>query len=62
MAGSLVNAAAVKRYALAVARGSRHHEYTRVGQDVIAAAEAAVRLEVERIVARQPSKGKTIRA
>lgn len=57
----LVSRSLLRRLLLDTSAGQRHHTFTRVDPECYAAADAVVRAWANRIVAAQPSSGKTIR-
>lgn len=57
---SLLNKSKVKALTLEVARKSRTHEFTRVSENWFTELEAALRSEIQKKIARAPSKGKTL--
>ena len=57
---TLINKRAVKRFALDASQ-TRHHKFTRVGEEFYSKAEAALRKFINEHVHRLPSSGRTIR-
>lgn len=60
MNGSLLNAAALRRYALDHWNTARAHKKNRVSREFFDRCEAAVRAHVRGEIARGPSQGKTL--
>lgn len=60
MNGSLLNRAALRRFALDHWADTRAHKKTRVSQEFFDRCEAAVRAHVRCEIQRGPSKGKTL--
>lgn len=56
----LISPSKVRRYLLDTAKKTRAHKFTRVSQETLDAAEAAVRSFCARHVAAAPSKGVTL--
>ena len=60
MSARLISPSKVKAYVLEQAKKTRYHSFERVSGSVYDKVEAACRHECDKIVAAQPSKGKTI--
>jgi hypothetical protein len=60
MARTLINAAAVKQYALDASTSDRGGKFTRVSKTFLNDVEANVQRMVRRLVQAHPSKGKTL--
>lgn len=58
----LVKPSLVKQFILDYAKRTRHQPFTRVGGDAIDFLEMKLRDECRKLVDRQPSKGKTVKA
>lgn len=57
----IINKAEARRYALTIAKDTRHQPFTRVSAEFLDRLDAHIRRFIKIEIAEQPSKGRTIR-